>query len=251
MKKIILVFLFIILYSLFFIHPAYAVTKTDGDLQVTYDEPLFPSTIIWYPGLSVQKSFTVKNIGGSTHKTSLKADNTSQTGSLADNLYLKISEGATDYYGGADDKTMKNFWDNGETGLSDISGGNNATYSITITMPGNLGNEFQGKTAKFDLVVGFVGTPSTVTISGGGAVAGAATVPYGAFIPAGPAPGFAPGVLGVATPEAELTATPTATITGQIQGIQTSLISKKLIFGITGLLGGIALLAFYLRRRTS
>lgn len=177
MKKYLsLLFLFFILYSLFFIRPVYAITKTDGNLQVTYDEPMFPSTIVWYPGLIIAKSFSVKNLGGGTHTTSLKAENISQTGSIASNLYFRIDEGITNRYGGANDKTMKNFWDNGEINLSDIGSGSTTSYMVTVSMPGALGNEFQGKNSKFDLVVGFIGIPSTVTISGGGAVAGATTI---------------------------------------------------------------------------
>ncbi len=245
-KNIFFVFLFIILYSSFFIHPAYAVTETSGDLQVTYDKPMFPDTTVWYPGLTIAKSFSVKNIGGGTHTASLKAGNTFQTGNLADNLYFRLDEGTTNRYGGANDKTIKNFWDIGETNLSDIGSGSTTSYTLTISMPGTLGNEFQGTKAKFNLIVGFVGTESKVTVSDGGTVAGK---PTGAVVTTLAHPGFAPGVLGVATSKESLAVTPSATITqtGQVEGIQTSLLNKKLIFGFAGLLGGIFLFLFYLR----
>lgn len=164
-KNIILVFLFFILSSLFFIHQVYAITETSGDLEVTYDKPLFPPTIVWYPGLTVAKSFSVKNVGGSTHTTSLRASNTSQTGNFASNLFFRVDEGAVNRYGGLNDKTLKKFWDNGETNLSDIGSRNTISYTITVSMPSTLGNEFQGKGARFDLDVGFVGTESKVTVS--------------------------------------------------------------------------------------
>lgn len=242
MKKCIFVFLFIILYSLFFIHPVYAVTETTGDLQVTYDKPMFPDTTVWYPGLTIVKSFSVKNLGGGTHTASLKAENTSQTGNLGDNLYFRVDEGTVNRYGEANDKTMKNFWDNGETNLSDIGSGSTTSYTITISMPGTLGNQFQGTKATFNLLVGFVGTESKVTISDSGAVTGPTT---SGFVTTVAPHGFAPGVLGIATSEASLTATPSATIA------QTSPLNKKLILGLAGLLVGIFLLFFYLRNKSS
>ncbi len=180
MKKILFSIVFLLLFIGFMYAPrVHAITDTSDDLQVTYDDPLFSSSIVWYPGLSVTKSITVKNVGASTHTTSIKADNTSQTGNI-DQLYLfKITEGSASWYGGSDDKTMKNFWDAGELDLADISSGNSTTYDITITMPRSAGNEYQDKTAKFDLIIGFAGTNETVTVSGGGGgggtVAGATT----------------------------------------------------------------------------
>lgn len=157
---------------------AYAKTETSGDLQVTYDDPLFPSSIIWYPGLSVTKSFTVKNLGSSTHTVSIQATNTSQTGNIADVFLFKITEGAVARYGGADDKTLKNFWDAGQISLSDLNGGGSTTYDIAITMLASAGNEYQGKQAQFDLTIGFVGTAAQVVITGGGAgAAGGAAAP--------------------------------------------------------------------------
>lgn len=178
MKKIILLFFLVIIPFFCIGSNVFAVTETSGDLQISWDDPLFSSSTIWYPGLTVEKSFTVKNLGGGIHTVSLKADNTSQTGDLANNIYFRVDELAINRYGGVNNKTLKIFWDNGEVNLSDIDGGNTTTYSIAITMPTSLGNEFQQKQAKFDLIVGFVGTPSQVTISGGddGAVGGAATI---------------------------------------------------------------------------
>ena len=179
MKILKFCFVILLFYFLFFIFSpnVFAVTETDGDLQVTYDDPLFPSSIIWYPGLSVTKPITVKNVGGSTHTTYINTGNSSQTGGIADIYLFKITEGPTAWYGGTNDKTMKNFWDAGNLTLSNIPTGNSTTYDITITMPFSAGNDYQNQTAKFDFTIGFVGTTETVTVSGGGggAVAGATT----------------------------------------------------------------------------
>lgn len=147
---------------------AYAKTKTSDELQVTYEDPLFPSSVIWYPGLSITKSFTVKNLGSSSQTVSIKATNTSQTGNIADVFLFKVTEARVNHYGGTDGKTLKNFWDEGQISLSDLNGKETTSYDITITMLTSAGNEYQGKQARFDLIVGFVGTPTQVTITGAG-----------------------------------------------------------------------------------
>lgn len=192
MKRIILLIFLVTVFLFGVSSNTFAVTETDGDLQVSWDDPLFSSSIVWYPGLTVEKSFTVKNIGTTTHQASLNTSNTSQTGDFANNLFFRVDEGATNHFGGSNDKTMKNFWDNGETNLSNISAGNSSIYAISVAMPSELGNEFQDKTAKFDLIVGFLGTDSKVTISGGGAVAGAS-----APVCNDQKPGSAPTILSV------------------------------------------------------
>lgn len=197
----------------------FAVTETSGDLQVTYDEPLFPSNLVWYPGLQIQKVFTVKNIGGEVRTISLKADNTRQTEDLAYNLYFRIDEGATNRYGGSNSTTMKNFWDNGETHLSEISSGNIISYTITIYMPVGLGNEFQDKNAQFDLVVGFIGTESKITIGNAGSVTRISVTPPTTLTTTAVTSGSTPDVLGITTSSAQLKST------GNIKGEKTQ--SKK------------------------
>lgn len=153
---------------IFSVAPAQAVTKTSGDLEVTFDEPMFSSSIVWYPGLSVAKSMTVKNNGGGVQTVSIGAVNKTQTGDLAGVLFFKVLEGGVNRYGGADDKTLQNFWDDGQVSLSSLGGGATTTYDLTVRMVASSGNEYQGKEAKFDLRVGFVGTTTSVTSGGGG-----------------------------------------------------------------------------------
>lgn len=241
MKKYIsLLFLFFILSSLFVIRPVFAVIETSGDLQVTFDKPMFPDTTVWYPGLAITKSFSVKNLGVKTHTASLKAENTSQTGNFGDNLYIRVDEGTTNRYGGAKDKTIKNFWDNGETNLSDIRSGNTKSYTVTISMPETLDNEFQGKKTKFDLGIGFSGIHSQITINSGNS----------AMVQMISDQGFVSEVLGIATIEGELSATLSPTLTDQIQSAQTPPFNKKITLGLAGLLIGIFLILFYLRNKS-
>jgi len=255
MKKIpLILFILSILFVLFSLpSKVSAKTESSGDLQVTWEDPLFPSSIIWYPGLSVTKSFTVKNLGSSLHPASIQAANTSETGDVSQVFLFKITEGVVARYGGSDDKTLKNFWDEGQISLSDLNGGSSNTYDITITMLASAGNEYQGKQAKFDFIIGFVGTPSQVVITGGGAGAlksfsnGLSATPTGGFLASLP-PGFAPGVLGVATPEAKLTATPIGALkptkAGEIKGEKAVNVYQVRLFWLI-LLTGIVLSFFF------
>jgi len=165
-KFILSVFLLIGLNFFMFANPVQAITESSGDIQITYDEPLFPSTIIWYPGLAVKKSLIIKNLNKSNQKVGIKANNTSQTGGLAGYMRIEISEGGTILYGSPTKKTMQNFWDNGELYLSNIKAGSTATYEFSVIMPPEVENEIQSKKAYFDLNVGFIGTDSQIVING-------------------------------------------------------------------------------------
>jgi len=168
MKKIVLAIFVLLIFLGLVPVKIYAVTKTSGDLEVTYNtEPLFGSDIIWYPGLSETRNLTVKNIGSETHRTYFRADNTSEDGNLSTVMYFKINGGGTVFYGDSDSKTMRNFWDDGEVSLSDIEAKKSTIYNIAITFWRGAGNEFQETQAKFDLVIGFEGTEDKVVAPAG------------------------------------------------------------------------------------
>lgn len=198
-KKIVITLILALLPFTLFAKQALAVTKTSGDLEVTFDEPLFPSTTIWQPGLSVTKEMIVKNNGSSTQTVSIEAINETQTGNLADVLLMKVLEGGVDRYGGAGDKSLTDFWNDGEVSLSDLGAGGTTTYDITVEMATSAGNAYQAKEAKFDLRVGFVGTTSQVTVSGGGGGGGggeAGTAPVCGDTKPGSAPTLTSAVAG-------------------------------------------------------
>ncbi len=156
MKKIILIF--ILLYFYIFVLPfsVLAVTKTAGNLEVAFDEPLFADSIIWYPGLEVSKLIIVKNLDSQNRMVSIQAVNTSQTGNMAEVLSFKVNNL---YH-----KTLRQFWDDGQVNLSVVNGGGTAfnAYAVTIKMS-DVGNAYQGQQAKFDLIVGFEGTDNRVS----------------------------------------------------------------------------------------
>lgn len=150
-----------------------ALTETDGDLQVTYDSPLFPPSVLWYPGLKQTKSLTVRNLGSSTHTVYLQAQNTSTT-SGSDYpavLLFTVSEGGLVRYGSGS-TSLQDFWNSGTVHLSDLAGKATTNYDLQVALPSSVGNSYQGKTAGFDLLMGFVGTNNQVIVSGGGGGAG-------------------------------------------------------------------------------
>lgn len=131
--------------------------KVLADIQVISDNPLFPASIFWYPGLSVTKSFAVKNLSSSGQTVYLEAFNTSQTGDV-DKIFLVNF--------GAGEKTLRDFWNDGLVNLSDLAAGATGSYNMTIRMATSSGNIYQKQQAKFDLIIGFVETNFQATISG-------------------------------------------------------------------------------------
>ena len=151
--------------------PVEAAVLTSGDLRVTTNVPLFSSSTVWYPGLSQTQTVFVKNLGSTGHQVAFRADNTGQTAGidLAAKLDFKIARAGTDLYGGtAGAKSLHDFWDAGEVGLTTVPAGGENNYDFTVTFPSGAGNEYQKQSAAFDLVVGFVGTTSQVTVSATG-----------------------------------------------------------------------------------
>ena len=142
--------------------------ETNGDLQVTYDSPLFEPAILWYPSLEEIRNFKVKNLGSKTQTVYTQATNTSQTGNLASVFFTRFMQGGNDLYGTGDSKTMDQFFNDGQINLSDLTSGQEKQYDMAIKFWQGAGNEYQGKQLKFDLIVGFEGEDEQVIIEGGG-----------------------------------------------------------------------------------
>lgn len=156
-----------ILTILTFPPPVLAVIKKSGDIEIITDEPLYPSSITWYPGFSQQKSFQVKNRGNSTKTVQIESISEQQLKSLAGILTFEVREGGKTLYGTSPNKTMQNFFDDGTISLSDVPVDDNGKiYDMIVAMPSSSGNEFQGGKATFDLRVGFPGdSESSVVIT--------------------------------------------------------------------------------------
>lgn len=74
-------------------------------------------------------------------------------------LLIVIREkGGSDLYGGsAGEKTLFNFYEDGETYLSDISADSSKEYEFEVIFPAEKENEWEGKTTNFDILIGFQG----------------------------------------------------------------------------------------------
>lgn len=157
----------ILIISLSFSSPAFALIKKSGDIELITDEPLFPGSIAWYPGLRVEKSIQVKNRGTGTKKVEIEAMSELVSKNLADVLQFEVKEGTKTLYGGTSSKTLKNFFDAQTLELSEIRVNDDGkTFALIVTMPLNTGNEYQGGRSSFDLRVGFPGdSNSSVIIS--------------------------------------------------------------------------------------
>lgn len=176
LRKLVAVILVTVAFLFISKSPALAVIKTSGDLRVTFDDPLFGSTI-WYPGLEKSAGIKVENTGLVDHDVLIQAINTSQTGGMADQYRMKVVQDGNLLWGW---DTMQHFWDLGEHEYGFIPKGQWKNYDFYVSLPGSVGNGYQGKSAAFDLRIGFKGQDSSVTTSSdnnssGGTVAGAAT----------------------------------------------------------------------------
>lgn len=150
-----------------FSSPIFALVKKSGDIEIITDEPLFPSSIVWYPGLRVEKSIQVKNRGSGPKKVEIEAMSELVTKNLADVLQFEVKEGSKTLYGGSASKTLKNFFEAQTLELSEIwVNDDGKSYALIVSMPDTAGNEYQGGKASFDLRVGFPGdATSSVLIS--------------------------------------------------------------------------------------
>lgn len=160
-------FLIFLTFFLLFPSPAFASIKKSGDIEIVTDEPLFPSSIVWYPGLKIEKSIQVKNRGHGPKKVEIEAMSELVSKNLSDVLQFEVKEGAKTLYGGTPPKTLKNFFDAQTLELSEIwVNDDGRSYSLIVSMPDSAGNEYQGGKASFDLRVGFPGDAgSSVLIS--------------------------------------------------------------------------------------
>ncbi|MFH1244356.1 MAG: fibronectin type III domain-containing protein [bacterium] len=133
---------------------------------------LFPSTIIWYPGLSVSKVVSLQNNSGATHDFKSDVLNTSTTGALSGvtNFVVTRNFDSVTVWSG----TLAEFYTAGEVTLESIPDGATRSFTYTASLPTSLGNEYQNKSNAFDLRLGFYVPPASPT-SSGGSVAGAST----------------------------------------------------------------------------
>lgn len=229
--------------------PTFAAVKKSGDIEIITDEPLFPSTIVWYPGLRVEKSIQVKNRGAGTKKVEIEAMSELISKNLADVLQFEVKEGSKTLYGGTPVKTLKNFMNLGTLELSEIwvnDGGK--TYALIVSMPDTAGNEYQGGKASFDLRVGFPGDAnSSVVISSDTATSTSASTTPVVLSSLAPSVRSIPLVLGesISPPPAFF---PTGAVTGESPSSQNEQKGNILKIILWLLAAGVIILALILRK---
>jgi len=158
--------------------PAQSVLAANLTVQFE-NNPLFSEASI-APGASVTRFIKVTNDSGSTQKIAIEAINKTDPDNFGSKLNLLIKEGEDTRY----NNTLKNFFDNGETYLSDLGAGVSTQYDLTISFDSGADDTFQGKNLGFDLIIGFQGQEGTGGGgSGGGGGGGIGQLPPGLTIP--------------------------------------------------------------------
>ncbi len=169
MKKLFYFLIVPIFILIFLVVPTLAITQTAGEMTINHDGQLFPSSEVWYPGQNLRNIIIVKNNGSLIRVLGINSTNTSHTERLADGLIFKVDVGGQYIFGGNSDKTMKDFWNEGVLEVTNLRPSETKTIGFTISMPGLVDNKYQGKEAKFDLIIGFLNQSSVILpVSGGG-----------------------------------------------------------------------------------
>ena len=153
------------------------------NLVVDFEEiPLFSEANL-LPGSSITRSITVTNNSDGIKDIIIEAINTSDPDGLGDLMDMVIKEGATEFFS----DTMASFFSSGEISLSSISGSGGSTdYDLTVTLDEAAGNDLQGKSLGFDILIGFQGEGGgngAEATGGGGGGGGGGGSPPGLVIP--------------------------------------------------------------------
>jgi hypothetical protein len=125
------------------------------------------------PGEGITRWVKVTNNSGNSQRIAIETINENDPDNFGSQLDLVIKEGITTLYS----NTLNNFFNAGETYLSDLNNGTTTQYDFTITFNSASGNPYQGRILGFDLLVGFQGTegglpPASPGGDGGGSSGG-------------------------------------------------------------------------------
>ena len=144
-----------------------------GSLTITFENtPLFTEADL-KPGDIISRWVKVTNNTGETKSIITEAinyPNPIPDYDLSRALTITIKKDGTDLYGGSTgQKFLYQFYQAGEVYLSDVNNGDMSQYYFVISFPYESGNEWQGNTTSFDILVGSLGE------EGGGGVGGGTT----------------------------------------------------------------------------
>ena len=131
------------------------------------------------PGQSVTRLVRVTNNSGATQRIATEAINENDPDDFGEKLSLIIKEGPTVIF----NNTLTQFFDQGETYLSDLANNANTQYDFTVGFNPDAGDFYQGKTLGFDIIVGFEGTEGGLSLpSPGEGTGGGGDLPPGLII---------------------------------------------------------------------
>lgn len=146
-----------------------AIVRAFGPINVT-----FPSTPMfdegnWMPGKSVTRSITIENTDVFSRRIGVKAYNFYDRGvpGLSQGLSIVISNDSSVIYGNGSStghKSLANFYSEPVIWLAFLPKERKANFTFTISMDFSKGNEYQGSSTTFDLLVGIESAESPFQI---------------------------------------------------------------------------------------
>jgi len=114
------------------------------------------------PGQDATRHIRVTNETAEEQKIGIKFADASgiqcDENCLSDKLDVSIYESGNNNL--LCDGTLTNFYENGETYLSDIGAGKNVEYNLSVKFTSAAGNDYQESAVKFDIEIGFFGEES-------------------------------------------------------------------------------------------
>lgn len=135
---------------------AIGVVKAFGPLNVIFSStPLFEANNV-YPGLTIEKTFSVDNTDNKPHDVLIKAGNVKNS-LLSAVIYIVIKQGDKILYGSdgpSGRKSLADFYKEAFIKLNTLAVGENAAYLITLKMNTDSSDEYQQLVTSFDLLVG-------------------------------------------------------------------------------------------------
>lgn len=136
-------------------NPARAVTVTSGKLEVTWNEPVFDFDNI-LPGNDYWAEFTVSNLSSEPYPLMIEVEGDGASPPLASQLKFDI------FFDGnlVQQKTLEELWNSEELDLDELKGdAKDVKVTFDVEFDDGAGNEYQGKSVKFDLIIGNVRVP--------------------------------------------------------------------------------------------
>jgi len=159
MKKIILSLLFLFFFS---VPPVFAVDRTITCNATSCSDsggtnPLFESSTVWYPGLTLSKTVQVKNTDTNPLTITTKNDEKNTNKKMDTIIQITItrtSDGNIRFTG-----NVRDLYNAGWIDLTSpyLEGNKSEEYSYAVSMDPNAGNEYQGASTTFDLSFHFSG----------------------------------------------------------------------------------------------